>query len=275
MNPSPDKTTPDEQVIEGLLRRFKPRPSQNFYEKMKHAPWQNPMAIRRFPFNMSLLPKRVLAIALAILLLLILVGATLLIPPVRGIARQIIFSFINAPASQVEVQVTLTSPSSLFDYSNPSNFPLSLPEAQSQAGFQVLQISPPPAGLELIGARFDPYYSAVILLYHADQYTLFLTQRPLGSGQDVFSIGSEAQVETVKIGTVQGEFVRGGWKAISTQAVASSQAPGQVNITAVWDATLPQSTLRWQAGNMAYELRTLGENGPAQSDLILWANELK
>ncbi len=275
MNPIPDKNTPDEQEIEGLLRRFKPRPSHNFYEKMKRAPWQTPIAAPKFPFNTSWLPNRMLAIGLVILLVVVLVGAALVIPPVRGVARQIIFSFLNSPSSQVEVQVTLTSPGDLFDYSNPSNFPLSLPDAQAQAGFQVLQISPLPAWLELIGARFDANYHAVILLYQAKQSSLFLTQRPLGAGQDVFSIGSEAKVEVVKIGNVQGEFVRGGWKAISSQPATSGQTPVQVNISAIWDAGLPQSTLRWQAGNMAFELRSLGENGPSQSDLILWANELK
>ena len=39
----------------------------------------------------------------------------------------------------------------------------------------------------------------------------------LGIGEDVFSIGANAMVKLVNIGDIQGEFVVGGWKAVSTQ----------------------------------------------------------
>ena len=49
----------------------------------------------------------------------------------------------------------------------------------------------------------------------------------------------------------------------------------QTNISAVWDAQLPQYTLRWQENGFIYELRTLREGSPSQSDLIAYAIGLK
>jgi hypothetical protein len=275
MNPKPNHPT-GEAEIEGLLKRFRPQPSQRFYHRMQAAPWQNLLNERSSTQQMRRKPKLKLAWSLAIFLFIILAGSAALIPPVRAIARQIIYSFIAAPSNQIEVQVTLSSPGDLFNYSDPSNFQLTLKEAQSLAGFQVRQISPRPAGLNLLGARFDPYYNAVILLYQADHFILFLSQRPLANSQDVFSVGEQAVIEIVKVGELRAEFVRGGWKSISTRDIGEGQTPGsQINITAIWDNTLPQSTLRWQADKTAYEMRALGEGGPQESDLILWANELK
>ena len=276
MKSPPDKNPPDENEIEGLLSRFKPVPSSRFYRRMKAATWRNLTFAPNSVPHARWMPAPRLIWGLAILLMILLAGAIGLIPPIRAIARQIIYSFISAPSNQIEVQVTLTSPGDLFNYTRPSNFPLSLDEAQSLAGFQAKQILPLPERLRLVGARYDPGYHALILLYQSDQFTLFLTQRPLGNSQDVFSIGQEATVQMVMIGDVQGEFVRGGWKVVSTQTAPGSQTPeSPVNITAVWDNALPQSTLRWQAGGMAYEIRAVGEDGPSQSDLINWANELK
>lgn len=276
MNLPPNPNAPNENEIESLLRRFKPEPSPRFHQRMQTTPWQRfnlAPNTHRFGRRLSM-PRFVWG--LAIVLVVFLAGAILLIPPVRAIARQIIFSFISAPSNQIEVQTTLSSPGDLFNFTDPSNFSLSLDEAQSKAGFQVRQILPLPAGLTLVGARYDPDYHVVTILYRSAHFSLFFTQRLLGNSQDVFSIGQGATVEMVKIGDIQAEFVQGGWKAISTQPSPESQTPESlVNITAIWDNALPQSTLRWQTGGMAYEIRTIGEGGPSQSDLINWANELK
>ena len=78
------------------------------------------------------------------------------------------------------------------------------------------------------------------------------------------------------IGNYHGEFVFGGWKAISTQSPSDTSTPeSQTAISAIWDNTLPQNTLRWQAQGHVYEVRTIGEGSPSQLELIALANELK
>jgi hypothetical protein len=92
----------------------------------------------------------------------------------------------------------------------------------------------------------------------------------------VFSIGESALIKLVNIGDFQGEYVDGGWKVISTQPASENQTPtSSVNINAIWDNELPQSTLRWQLNGIVYELRSVGDGRPPQSELIIMANELK
>jgi hypothetical protein len=264
---------PDEPQLEEMLSHFKPQPSIRFYDKIKNAPWlfvptENK---KKLVFQMSLTNSVVLGISI-LLLILALLGITF-IPSVRAAARQIIYSFINAPSNQIEVQATLQNSEDLFNFSNPVNFQLTIQEAQQAAGFMVMEISSLPDDLLLIGSRYDPNYSAVTILYQAHDYLLFLTQRPIGNGEDVFSIGPDAQIDLVKIGNQQGEFVVGGWKAITVSKTPDSSE--QTTIKALWDDDLPQYTLRWQYDGFSYELRSLGEGSPSQSELINLANEIK
>jgi hypothetical protein len=276
MNLSSQQLPPEEPEIERLLSRYKPRPSEQFYQRMQSAPWEKILSSGVTPAPTIRKLHRPLLWGIAVLIIFLLVGAIVLIPPVRTVARQIFYSFLAVPSNQIDVQVTRSSPEGLFDYSDPANFTLSVEQAQAQAGFQLRQITTPVAGLNLVGAHYDPSYNAVIMLYQGDNFALFLTQRPLENSQDVFSVGEGASVEIVLIGEIRGEFVRGGWKAVSTQPAIDSQPPTTtVTISATWDENLPQATLRWQADDVAYELRAVGEGSPSQSELITVANGLK
>lgn len=275
-----DKTTgaeiPGDPKIEVLLAKFQPSPSSRFYKMMQTAPWE-PQGSAIKPSNQRNKhnsTKLIWGVACGLLLVLILGIA--FVPPIQVIARQIMYSFILAPSNQIEVQVTLSYPEDLYHYSNPENFPLTVGEAQKQVNFEIKQISQVPEGMTLIGARFDQTYSAVILFYQGDSTQLYLTQRQIGNGQDVFSIGESSSVINVMIGETQAELVTGGWKAISTQPADGTGSPSNsVNITAAWDDNLPQSTLRWQKDGFAYELRSVGENRPSEDVLIEIANGLK
>jgi hypothetical protein len=276
MDNDPIQNLPDDKSIEDMLSQFAPQPSSRFYLKMSTAPWQ-----RRIPHEarrslIKIMSDRKLIWGLVALGLVCIVILITFIPSVRVAASQIIHLFLPAPSNQLDVQVTLTSPGDLIDFSDPANFPLSVTEVQHLAGFEVKEISSLPVGLTFIGSRYDPYYNTVTLLYEANDYKLFLTQRPRGNGEDVFSIGAIANVKNVKVGNTDGEFVMGGWKAVSTQPASNNQTPAStVNIYAIWDNHSSQSTLRWQAGDIVYELRSNGEGSPSQSELINLANELK
>lgn len=274
-NELPKPKTPDESQIESLLSRFTPRPSERFSAKMQDAPWLITNDAGRIGFfDLKILVRR-MAFGFAVLVILAVMCLSFF-PSVRAVARQIYFSFIHAQSNQIEVQVTLSNPGDLFHFSDPNNFSLKIDAVQEQAGYFVREIARLPEDLVLVGGRFDPDYDAVTILYQGNDYKLFLTQRPVDNGLDIFSIGSNAQVELVSIGNYQGEFVIGGWKAVSTTQVPSAFAyGGQADIIAVWDNNLSQITLRWQKDGYAYELRTLGDSNLSKSDLIALANELK
>lgn len=276
MGNSPYQKTPDEFEIEEMLSHIRPQPTLRFYNRMRTAPWLRTISSKARTSISYWKPARKYLWGLIALIVIIAVIGVAFIPSVRAIARQIFYSFIPAPSNQIEVQITPSSPGDLFNFSDPANFTLSISEVQQQAGFGVKSISLLPESLQFTGSLFDPSYNAVTLLYESSNYKLFLTQRPKGTSQDVFSIGASAIVKLVKIGDTQGEFVIGGWKAISTQPASENQTPTSlININAIWDNDLPQSTLRWQADGIVYELRTIGDGSPSQSELIKLANELK
>jgi hypothetical protein len=267
---------PDDSEIETLLGGFAPKPSVKFYSKMKEAPWVKDSSQNkgRYFLLKALSSRRILVISG--IFLLIALTSILFFPSVKAVARQIIFSFLPASSDHIEIQVSLSNPGDLFHFSDPANFPFTIQEIREQAGFSVKDIIHAPEDLILIGSRFDPGYHTVTILYQGDNYKLFITQRPIGKGEDVFSIGSTAQVNLVTLGDHQAEFVTGGWKAISTQTSPASQPPGtQASINAIWDNNLPQYTLRWRDNNFVYELRAVGEGSPSQTELISLANELK
>jgi hypothetical protein len=276
MDNTPKRDAPNEMQIEEMLSRFKPQPTARFFAMMENAPWQTTTHHVSTRWYRTWKPAHKLIWGLVGLLLIFTVLCLVFFPQVRAIARQIYFSFVTSNSDQLEVQVTLSSPGDLFHFSDPANFLLSINEVQQQAGFHVREITLLSDKLSFTGARFDPYSDATTLLYQGIDYILFLTQRPLGNGQDVFSIGANAKVNTVKIGSSEGEFVTGGWKAVSTQLTNENQTPAsQIIVNAIWDSSLPQYTLRWQETDFVYELRTVGQGSPSQTDLIKLANELK
>jgi hypothetical protein len=280
MSENIDKSTgielPDDPKIEELLGKFQPSPSSRFRNMMQSAPWESQGSAKRLIFQRKKHRSTKLIWGIACGLLLVLILGIAFVPPIQVIARQIMYSFIPAPSNQIEVQVTVPSPEDLYHYSNPENFPLTIDEAQTQANFLIKQLSQVPEGMRLIGARFDQTYGAVIILYQGDSTQLYLTQRQIGKGQDVFSIGESSSVRFVRIGDSKAELVTGGWKAISTQPTDGiGSTSNSVNITAAWDNNLPQTTLRWQKDGFAYELRSVGENRPSEDELIGIANGLK
>ncbi len=275
-NVSEEPVAPEAANIEHLLGRFQPKPGSRFYKLMLDAPWTKSHPPLKHGFFRPMSASRRLVLGSLLFLLFITVLGFTLYPPLRGIAHQIMYSFIPAPEDQLELQVTLANPGDLYGFADPENFPLDIPAVQLQAGFSVSQITSLPTGLSFTGARYDVASNASILLYQGKDYKLFLTQRPIGNGQDVFSIGASAQVEMVLVGNVQGEYVMGGWKVTSEEQAEVTPLPGAViNLSAVWDSTLPQYTLRWQSGGFVYELRSIGIGSPAKSQLVSLANGLK
>lgn len=270
MNTPTSQKAPDEDKIVEMLSHFAPQPSPRLAQKMSSSPWLQPLPspVRRLKASIVWV-----LVGLGVLFFILSVA---FIPSLRVGASQLFHLFLSSSSNQLEVQVTLTSPGDVVNFSDPSNFPLSLLEVSNVAPFPVRELSALPAGLTFVGARYDSSYNAATLLYSSLEYKLFLTQRPVGKGADFFSIGSSAIVKHVKVGDLPAEFVVGGWKAVSTQPAPVDQAtPVQLNISAVWENALDQYTLRWQADGIVYELRSNGEESPTQSGLINLANGLK
>ena len=256
---------PSEEEIARLLKAFKPQPSEDFYQRMETAPWAASMkagtrlqAFRRRHFGIGSPPAlpglRVALAATAILLVIVVV--TLASPSLQAVAQQILQFISPAPTDQLTLHVTVHPPGTQEPLNAANRYPLTLTEAEEMAGYPVRVISKLPPGVSFTGAHFNPDLQAVTLRYTGVGQTLLFTQRPFGEVTDYATVGASAPVEVVTVAGKPAEFVAGGWKVMETNdRIQATAAPGtQVNLGVYWDPTLPQCMLRWQAGDMQYEI---------------------
>ena len=243
---------PDEQEIERLLARFRPRPSARFYRQMRSAPWKKSNPIKgAMPGNRQL--------AFAVLAVLVLVVAGLASPAVRTMAGQIMHFFLPAAGDQMAIQVTI-QPEEPALMSTAASFPLSLEEARSRVNYPLKEIPVPPDGMVLNGARYNPELDSIALRYQGEGKILVLTQRPLGAVEEYSSIGASAPVETLQVRGEKAEYVTGGWQVKPGEGERLMTAvPGtEVSLGVYWNPDLPQKMLRWEEGGMMYELLSSG-----------------
>ena len=159
-------------------------------------------------------------------------------------------------------------------------FTLQIKEAESLAGFDVLEPTWIPEVLSLLGAAFESEQwerkqNTVRIFYYfsSDKYGpglesngIVLTQQPIQSMEDCEIcdfVGADANVEEVQIGATRGEYVVGVWQA---------DASGNW----IWIHEPYLQTLRWQANGMAFELLYMGiPEEVTKADLIAIAESMR
>lgn len=250
---------PADEKLENLIRQLRPMPSKEFYQRLENAPWRKRSRhawYRRWGFAVTLVCFVILA-------------GLMVIPPFRAMARNWINYFLPGTQDQLELSIDQLDHQQLFQYASPDNFPNSVDQIASLAGFTVSQPKSLPPGMELIGCRYESGTQTIVMLYRGAGYNLFLSQRPIAAGQEYFTIGASALVEPIWIGEIQGEYVSGGWISQSNQTSPETQASAELHVH--WDNSLPQHTLRWQFQDFAYQLRSTGSTSPGKADLIALA----
>jgi hypothetical protein len=171
-----------------------------------------------------------------------------------------------------------------------ARFPLSVSQAEEQAGFHILLPGRIPAILlPLVGASFDLEHHLVQVLYPLDPAQvgidtsegLALSQQLVGDHPDcdlcgfvvgdlaaanaaypLKVVGDAQSIEHVRIGNVAGEYVEGMWE-------------GRAGDTSMkWYAEPLVKILRWQANGMAFELTCWG-GFIEKADLLAIAASMK
>ena len=278
-----------EVEITRLFNAYKPRPSKDFYRRMKTAPWAASRKtgnrfesflrrLFRVGSPSSLPGFRVALASFAILMVIVLV--TLASPSLQAVAQQLLQFIIPAPTDELTLQVTVQQPGTQEPLNAAERYPLTVNQAEEAAGYPISIITKLPQGLTLAGARYNPELQAVSLLYMGAGQTLVFTQRPIGEITEFTTVGASAPVEIVSVHGLAAEFVTGGWKVTGTNdRIQSTPAPGtQVSLGVYWDPSLPQYILRWQEGNTQYEfLSTKTAQGITidKDDLIAMAESIK
>ena len=210
-------------------------------------------------FTQKPIVRRVALAALALVLAFAILFAT---PQGRAWAQEIIHFFTRAasdtqpaPTTAPLVWVNVTpgepvptaTPRALLadcgDFANPK---CSVEQIRSKVDFPVMELSTIPEGMYFIGATGDP--DRIALFYDNGEHTygLNITEEPWTGSSELtqWKIGASAVVETVQIGSVTGEYVKGEFVS----------KPGEAN--QVWDANIGMLTLHWVNDGIFFDMST-------------------
>jgi hypothetical protein len=260
---------PDESLnsewIESLLRSIRPEPGEVYQKRMATAPWKVSLASR-----MSVWPRRQRLVLSAVIITLL--GILLLATPAGSVLADALLHFFSraqgntipipteqmvappptrtpAPTRVLELLpadqiVTPTSTPSPLSPLSPARQEMTLLEAEATVGFDLYEPVQLPRDYRLTGIQYDAENQAVHLFYASPKAAsgefFVITQ---GKNLPSFEVGSNALVETVQLGEVSAEFVRGMWFSPdgSTQAY--------------WEDKAEIYSLRWQLQEVGIEIQ--------------------
>jgi hypothetical protein len=251
-----------------LLAKFEPIPGARFYDRMDKAPWtpRGKQAHLRRSFLISFVS------------LLLVFGGVLVSPSGRVLSNRITQFFQPAQSTTLSL---LTSTPSGDEPSGSSGllvreFSLLKSEAQAKVEFPLKEPSWLPEEALFDGAYHDPQLNTVIFRYKDNNQSLFFSQRELGGINEVTSVAPGIPVEKVLIHSDEGELVRGGWQFTKTPQPFQTPVPNATLVVDLfWDPELPQTVLRWQTEEKAFELMLVGEGRLDDQTLIQIARSIE
>jgi hypothetical protein len=182
------------------------------------------------------------------------------LPSLQPLASRIATYFLPAVSNQVDINIPLMEfPGEetrvIYDLENGSSI----------VGFHVKSPNPIPLGYAFTGAELRPAREAIILNYKSSfGGILRISQRR--TDVEYQSVSINAIIETVKIGSSQGEYVVGGWK--SDPRVAVTLTPNQsITFQAEWHPDADIQFLRWEDNDILYEILFVGTGTDAAQNL--------
>jgi hypothetical protein len=269
MNKQNPQMAPDENQIEELLAKIQPVPSQRFHQNMKQAAWRleggKRALSKRFRLQMAFV-----ILALAVLTILF------VSPQGRAWAQEVFQFFARINSNTVELPPgDLKSMQDINDSYDLPLVPVIIPTvspdmaplpgcetpqksqsyncqtalAESKVGFDLKELPTLPEGWNLDFISYSPASKLATISYLFDvsymsSARLYLTQ---GSGdlptyyqQNPWSVVPADQVEKVKVGSQEGEFVEG-----------SFILPAGVS-NLLWDDSSEYRRLAWSDGTRWY-----------------------
>lgn len=155
-------------------------------------------------------------------------------------------------------------------------FPLTLEDAAEQVGFEYYQ----PAqvyDLRFAGARYDPDSKSLFQVYrHPTDEAVILILTQQRAEEDLVdawldrSVGAGATIETVQIGDLTGQFVRGRWYPADTLWILDAEPGDTVTYELEWDPYAAMRRLIWEQDGYLFELASIGafRATPRRDELI-------
>jgi hypothetical protein len=211
-------------------------------------------------------------LAFTTLAVAILLALTFLTPQGRAFAQNILQFFVRADQDRYPLQAWQMTPPAHTSTGSP--FKYSVQGAEMLAGYDVLSPVEIPLGRVFVGASYDEKYHIVAQAFgqSADSPEFSLWQQPLEYYQPCGDIsqpcdnmlgsnlaGASADIQTVQIGDLTGEYVEGVWNL-------TDNGP-------VWEPTPFLKTLRWKNDTMIFEL--VGGIDQTRDDLVKLAESIR
>jgi hypothetical protein len=210
-------------------------------------------------------------LVLSVLTVIVVIAMLLITPRGRAWAQDVIQLFIRAEQDRYPLQPWQMTPPV---QSSESPFGLSVQDAESLAEYDVLSPIEIPVGMNFIGASYDRRHHIVAQAFgHEANIELSLWQQPLEYNQacgDISNfcdnvlgqnlVGASANIETVQISGLTGEYVEGTWNL-------TDNGP-------VWESYPYIKTLRWRTNKMIFELVYMGSE-LNQNELIGLAGNIR
>ncbi|NMC78055.1 MAG: hypothetical protein GYA59_01730, partial [Chloroflexi bacterium] len=279
MNPKPSPNPIEHSVRQAMAT---PDASPAFVEQLQaqiyaHAAAQYHPNGRQLAFRTALWLAGVVVLAAAF--------ALLLTPQGRVLAQSLLQFFTQAsgdtralPTAQAPVLVAITPgnerPTPVAEESHPAFFAqcgdlpaprCSLDEIRRLAQFEVKALNPAQPGLHFIGASGAP--DTVFLVYGRadDPGLLVLYEMPRSQPFPPLEVGANAVVEKVQVGSADGEYVNGFW------------IHADLGQKETWQEDAGAQTLRWEDGQLFYQLSLFGPAEgaqPSKNDLVALAENL-
>jgi len=146
------------------------------------------------------------------------------------------------------------------------SFTLTANEAETMAGFDILEPAYLPAGYTLEGFAYDPQTQKVAMKYvsQPNESVLFIYQQP---GDFVHDPAVDAYIKVLPIGDMEGEYLHGAWIYDSPDT-----------ITPRWDPQADVYSLSWQQGEFVMSINFINDHiAPpiSETELIAIAESLK
>ena len=217
--------------------------------------------------------RRIPRAAFVMLILIALLSLVFVTPQGQAFAQSVLRFFVRADQDRYPLQAWQMTPPAQTSLESP--FTLSVQEAEILAGYDVFSPIKPPSGMIFVGASYDEKYHIVAQAFgqNVDFVELSLWQQPLEYYQSCGDIshrcdnmlggnliGASADIQTVQIGHVNGEYLEGVWELTDTGPV--------------WHDDPYLKTLRWQNDGMAFELIFMGTE-LGKDDLVAIAKGMK
>lgn len=218
-------------------------------------------------------PRRIPRAAFVLLVIMALLALAFITPQGRAFAQSILQFFVRADQDRYPLQAWQMTPPVQTSLESP--FKYSVHEAETLAGYDVLSPVEIPFGRVFVGASYDEKYHIVALAFgqSADYLEFSLWQQPLEYYQPCGDIshlcdnmlggnlaGASADIQTVQIGDLTGEYVEGVW-------ILTENGP-------VWDPTPLAKTLRWKTDKAIFELVYNGFD-LTRDDLVTLAENIR